>query len=92
MEKGTYGISKILDIMEDCQAEPKSGKLNWPVSEQLNVPIAKRAKFMGPGKKSHMHLLSTASQIFVMNRKTNGRFNIFFNLLFRWSQHKATYG
>ena len=52
MEKGTFGICKILDIMEECQAEPKSGKLNWPVSEQINVPIAKRAKFMGPGKNS----------------------------------------
>ena len=49
MEKGSYGISTILDIMEECQAEPKSGKINWPVSERLNVPIAKRAKFMGQG-------------------------------------------
>jgi hypothetical protein len=58
MEKGTYGISKILDIMEDCQAEPKSGKLNWPVSEQINVSIAKRAKFMGPGKFLMTELIS----------------------------------
>ena len=49
MEKGSFGINKILDIMDSCLAEPKSGKLNWPVSEKLNVPIAKRAKFMGPG-------------------------------------------
>jgi hypothetical protein len=49
MKKGSYGIDRILDIMDSCQAEPKSGKLNWPVSEKLNVPIAKRAKFMGPG-------------------------------------------
>ena len=49
MEKGSLGINKILDIMDSCLAEPKSGKLNWPLSEKLNVPIAKRAKFMGPG-------------------------------------------
>lgn len=49
MEKGSFGINKILDIMDSCLAKPKSGKLNWPVSEKLNVPIAKRAKFMGPG-------------------------------------------
>ena len=49
MEKGSFGISTILDIMGDCQAEPKSDKLNWPVSERINVPIAKRAKFMGQG-------------------------------------------
>jgi hypothetical protein len=51
MEKGSFGICKILDIMERCQAEPKSGKSNWPVSEKLSVPIAKRGKFMGPGNE-----------------------------------------
>jgi hypothetical protein len=53
MEKGSFGICKILDIMERCQAEPKSGKSNWPVSEKLSVPIAKRGKFMGPGNDKY---------------------------------------
>jgi polyribonucleotide nucleotidyltransferase len=51
MEKGSFGICKILDIMERCQAEPKSGKSNWPVSEKLSIPITKRGKFMGPGNE-----------------------------------------
>jgi hypothetical protein len=61
MSKGSDGICQILDIMESCLAEPKSGKVNWPVSERLDVPIAQRAKFLGPGAyttKSYKYLIT----------------------------------
>ena len=74
MEKGSFGICKILDIMEECQAVPKSGKLNWPVSEKLKVPIAKRGKFMGPGNRGIPVSLSSDLPCFDVftNPKING--------------------
>ena len=48
-EKGHDGVKRILDIMEECISEPRSGKKNWPLNETITVPITKRSRFLGPG-------------------------------------------
>ena len=49
LDKGHLGLNKILDIMEECISEPKANKTNWPLNEKLEIPLAKRARFLGPG-------------------------------------------
>ncbi|XP_055332105.1 polyribonucleotide nucleotidyltransferase 1, mitochondrial-like isoform X2 [Paramacrobiotus metropolitanus] len=50
IQKATEAKSKILDIMAQCVREPRQErKENAPVTEKLEVPVHKRAKFVGYG-------------------------------------------
>merc|ERR1712098_372633 len=45
----TEANHSILDIMEKCISSPVESKDCWPVSEQLQVTVHKRGKFLGVG-------------------------------------------
>ena len=49
VEKGMEANHSILDIMGQCIKTPRASKACWPVSKQLQIPVHKRGKFLGPG-------------------------------------------
>ncbi|XP_071801862.1 polyribonucleotide nucleotidyltransferase 1, mitochondrial-like [Asterias amurensis] len=50
IQHATAGKSEILNIMATALAKPRDGhKDNSPVTENLEVPIPRRSKFVGPG-------------------------------------------
>ena len=49
VERGMEANTQILDTMDSCLSEPRTGKTCWPVSKPLQVPLAKRGKLLGPG-------------------------------------------
>ena len=42
-------MNEILNIMKTTLAKPREQKPNRPVIEKLEIPIAKRSKFLGIG-------------------------------------------
>ena len=61
LSKGHSAINKILDIMESSRengSEPRESKHNWPVTEKVNVPAHKRARFLGSGGMNLKRLLA----------------------------------
>ena len=61
LSKGHSAINAILDIMESSREngnEPRESKGNWPVTEKINVPSHKRARFLGPGGINLKRLLA----------------------------------
>ncbi|XP_071963621.1 polyribonucleotide nucleotidyltransferase 1, mitochondrial-like [Antedon mediterranea] len=50
VQQGTHAKSEIIKIMSDVISKPRSDrKANSPVTETLEVPIARRSHFVGPG-------------------------------------------
>ncbi|XP_077991043.1 polyribonucleotide nucleotidyltransferase 1, mitochondrial-like [Glandiceps talaboti] len=50
IQQATVGKKEILDIMNKAIKKPRSSrKENGPVCENLQVPISRRARFVGPG-------------------------------------------
>ncbi|GAB6030978.1 hypothetical protein CHUAL_007801 [Chamberlinius hualienensis] len=49
VQRATDAKSEILDIMADVINTPREKKENWPVIDKLEVPVHKRAKFIGLG-------------------------------------------
>ena len=76
-EKGHTGINKILDIMEDCIAEPKKSKSNWPISETMNISISKRAKFIGPGGSNLKKILADTGVQISQSQDDGSQFTLF---------------
>ena len=53
------GKSEILDIMRKTMERPRFEKKdNWPVSEKIQVPVHKRAKFLGNGGRNIKRLMA----------------------------------
>lgn len=53
------GKNDVLDIMNQCISHSRNiKKSNWPVSEKLDVPVHKRAKFIGYGGRNLKKLTS----------------------------------
>ncbi|KAJ4434670.1 Polyribonucleotide nucleotidyltransferase 1, mitochondrial [Periplaneta americana] len=58
VQQATDAKSRIIDIMnETINKTRKQRKENWPVSEKLDVPAHKRAKFLGHGGRNLKRLL-----------------------------------
>ncbi|KAJ9576836.1 hypothetical protein L9F63_006610, partial [Diploptera punctata] len=58
VQQATEAKSRIIDIMnETLNKTRKQRKDNWPVSEKLEVPAQKRAKFLGLGGSNLKRLL-----------------------------------
>ncbi|CAB3380601.1 Hypothetical predicted protein [Cloeon dipterum] len=49
LQQATEAKAFIIDIMEERIKFPRKHKDNWPVSERIEVPAHKRAKFLGLG-------------------------------------------
>ncbi|XP_046402269.1 polyribonucleotide nucleotidyltransferase 1, mitochondrial [Ischnura elegans] len=74
--KATDAKSRIIDIMSEAIREPrKERKGNWPVSEKLDIPPEKRARFIGVGGSNLKRLMAeTGAQV---NHLEDGSFTIF---------------
>ncbi|XP_044746481.1 polyribonucleotide nucleotidyltransferase 1, mitochondrial isoform X2 [Coccinella septempunctata] len=76
IQKATDAKTKILQIMNDTMAAPRSEKKgNWPVSEQMEVEPHKRAKLIGVGGVNMKKLfVETGVQV---NYLEDNKFEIF---------------
>ncbi|CAG0919934.1 unnamed protein product, partial [Notodromas monacha] len=60
IQRGFEGKAVVLGIMNQTIVRPRSEKKgNWPVSEEIAVPIHKRSRFLGPGG---LHLKSLTAE------------------------------
>ena len=63
--KGSDGRNKVLNIMNDCMDSPRTmRKDNAPVVEKLEIPVHKRAKFIGFGGYNLKKLTSETGKKF----------------------------
>ena len=76
-EKGHDGVNRILDIMEECISEPRSGKKNWPLNETITVPITKRSRFLGPGGINVKKLLTETGVQVSQSPEDASKFTLF---------------
>ena len=44
--------------MNDCLDQPKTGKMNWPVTEKMTVSVGKRGRFLGAGGSNLKKILT----------------------------------
>uniref|UniRef100_A0A7N9AN71 polyribonucleotide nucleotidyltransferase n=1 Tax=Mastacembelus armatus TaxID=205130 RepID=A0A7N9AN71_9TELE len=68
IQQATVAKREILGIMNKCIAKPREAtKANGPVIENVRVPASRRARFVGPGGKTHeikrLNLSVTISQV-----------------------------
>lgn len=77
VHKGHAGICQILDIMGECISEPQTHKPNWPVTEKLAVPLAKRGRFLGPGAVNLKSLMANTGVQVTPDGSELGSWNLF---------------
>ncbi|GFG40231.1 hypothetical protein Cfor_09819 [Coptotermes formosanus] len=77
VQQATDAKSKIIDIMNVTLSKTrKQRKQNWPVSEKLEVPPQKRAKFLGFGG-SNMKQLLIETGVQVVTHVEDSTFSVF---------------
>ena len=67
VERGMEANHHILDIMSQCIKTPRLSKECWPVSKQIQVPVHKRGKLLGPGGLNIKRITGDTDLLFINN-------------------------